>query len=148
MKLNPYLTFNGDCEAAFRFYEQHLGGKIQVILPFGETPACGEIPKEWHDKVMHACLVIGDNLLMGSDNPPGMQEEKQGYSVAINVDEPAEAERIFGALAEGGTVRMPLEQTFWAIRFGMVVDRFGISWMVNCADEQYARQLADRSAVA
>ena len=132
MQLNPYLSFNGQCEAAFKFYEQCLGGKIGVILNYGSSPMAEQVPSELRDKIMHVRLAVGDQILMGSDSPPEHYEETKGMSVSLNTNEPAEAERIFQALAENGTVRMPLQETFWAARFGMLVDQFGIPWMVNC----------------
>jgi len=135
MQLNSYLFFNGQCEAAFKFYEKCLGGKIDAMLPHAGTPAEGQVPANWREKIMHARLVVGDAVLMGSDAPPEHFQQAQGFSVALGVDEPAEAERIFNALAEKGTVRMPIQQTFWALRFGMLVDRFGIPWMINCENE-------------
>jgi PhnB protein len=96
-----------------------------------------QTPPEWKDMVMHARLVVGDNVLMGSDAPPDRWSEKpHGFSVAIQTHDPKEAERIFAALADNGTVTMPLQQTFWAVRFGMLVDQFGIPWMVNCEQKQ------------
>ena len=133
MQLNPYLFFSGQCEAAFKFYAQLLGGKIDAMLTHEGTPAESHVPAEWRSKIMHARMTIGDWVLMASDAPPGRSQPPQGFSVHISVDEPAEAERIFKALADGGQVRMAMEQTFWAERFGMLVDRFGTPWMVNCA---------------
>lgn len=132
MQLNPYLVFSGQCEEAFRFYEKALGGKIQALLRVGETPAAEHMPKDMQDKIMHACLMIGDIALMGSDSPPEQYEKMQGMSVALHIDKPADAERTFKVLSEGGKVTMPLTQTFWAERFGMLTDRFGTPWMVNC----------------
>lgn len=141
MQLNPYLMFNGNCEAAFKFYEQCLDGKIVMMMTHKEAPSAEHVPAEWHDKIMHVCLDLGDSfgveqssnrLLMGSDSPPGCFETPQGFYVQISVDEPTEAERIFHALAENGKVKMPIDQTFWSARFGMLVDQFGIPWMVNC----------------
>ncbi len=132
MQLNPYLTFNGQCEAAFKFYEQCLGGKIVAMLPHAGTPAEEHVPAEWRNKIMHARLIVGDDVLMGSDAPPDRYEGSKGFSVTLGVDDPAEAERVFNALAEKGTVQMPIQETFWAVRFGMLVDRFGIPWMINC----------------
>jgi len=132
MQLNPYLTFNGRCEAAFKFYEKVLGGKIEAMLPHAGTPAEGQVPAEWRNKIMHARLTVGDQVLMASDAPPEHSEEMKGFSVYLHFDEPADAERIFHALAENGTVRMPIQETFWAVRFGMLVDQFGTPWMVNC----------------
>jgi PhnB protein len=132
MQLTPYLNFNGQCEAAFKFYEQCLGGKIVAMITHRETPAAAHVSPEWQDRIIHARLVVGDAVLMGSDCPPDYFEEPQGFSVSVQIDDPAEAERIFHALAEGGAVRMPIEETFWAVRFGMLVDRFGTPWMINC----------------
>ena len=132
MQLNPYLTFDGRCAEAFKFYEQCLGGKIEGMLTHGASPMAEQVPAEWRDKIMHARLVVGDAVLMGSDAPPQHREEVKGFSVSIGVDRPADAERIFAALAKDGTVRLPIQETFWAARFGMLVDRFGIPWMINC----------------
>ena len=133
MKLNPYLFFNGQCEAAFKFYEKALGGKVEAMIPHEGTPAAEHVAPEWRKKIMHARLVVGDTALMGSDAPPDRSEgAMKGFSVTLGVETPAEAERIFHALAEQGTVRMPIQQTFWAARFGMLVDQFGTPWMINC----------------
>ena len=132
MQLNPYLTFGGQCEAAFKFYEKVLGGKIEAMMPHEGTPAAEHVPPEWRNKIMHARLTVGDKVLMGSDAPPAHHEPMKGFSVTLGVDDPADAERIFHALAENGTVRMPIQQTFWAARFGMLMDQFGIPWMINC----------------
>ena len=135
MQLNPYLVFNGDCETAFKLYERVLGGKIEAMMPHEGTPAAEHVPAEWRKKILHARLNVGGQLLMGSDAPPngqGQYEPPKGFSVSLQVKLPGEAERIFHALAENGQVRMPIQQTFWAARFGMCVDRFGIPWMVNC----------------
>lgn len=132
MKMNAYLMFDGRCEAAFRFYEQVFGGKLE-LLTYGRSPMAEQTPPEQRDKVMHVSLTVGDSVLMGSDAPPQFYEPMQGFHVTLVIDDPAEAERVFDALAEGGTVRMALQQTFWAARFGMLVDRFGTPWMVNCA---------------
>jgi PhnB protein len=140
MKINPYLMFNGNCEAAFKFYEHCLGGKITMMMTHKEAPSAEHVPAEWHDKIMHACLDLGvggaspseNRLLMGSDSPPESFETTQGFYVQISVAEPADAERIFHALAENGKVKMSIAQTFWSARFGMLVDQFGTPWMVNC----------------
>ena len=132
MKLNTYLTFNGQCEAAFKFYEQCLGGKIVAMVTHVGTPAEEQVPAEWRNKILHARLIVGDEVLMGSDAPPDRYEESKGFSVTVGIDDPTDAERIFDALAKNGTVKMPIQKTFWAVRFGMLVDQFGIPWMVNC----------------
>ncbi|MGH6926402.1 MAG: VOC family protein [Propylenella sp.] len=133
MRINPYLTFDGRCQEAFKFYARVLGGKIEAMMPHKGTPAEGHVPPEWRDKIMHAFLKVGDFELMGSDAPPQYFQKPQGFSVSLQIPDPKEAERVFSALAEGGTVRMPLEKTFWAEKFGMLTDRFGTPWMVNCA---------------
>ena len=132
MQLNAYLVFNGQCEAAFKFYEQVLGGKILAMFTHAGTPVAEHVPPEWLNKIMHVTLKVGDSVLMGSDAPPDRYKKPEGFSVNIAVNDVAEAERIFPALAEDGTVGMPIQQTFWAERCGMLTDRFGIPWMVNC----------------
>jgi PhnB protein len=129
--LNPYLTFDGRCRDAFELYARVLRGKIEAIFTHAESPMADQAPPAWRDKVMHARLVAGDQVLMGSDATE-RYERPAGFSVTIGVGEPAEAERIFRELSEGGTVGMPMQQTFWALRFGTLTDRFGIPWMVNC----------------
>ncbi len=132
MQLNPYLIFNGQCEEAFKFYEQCLGGRIVMMQTHGETPMAGHVSPEWQGKIVHARLIVGDDVLMGSDSPPEHYEQPKGTSVTISVDDPADGERIFNALADNGKVQMPFQETFWAVGFGMLVDRFGTPWMVNC----------------
>ena len=132
MQLSPYLLFNGDCEQAFKYYEQELGGKIESINKFAGSPSAEHVPAEWGDKVLHATINIEGNVLMASDAPPGHYAQPQGLSVAIGLNDRDKGERIFNALAEGGTTTMPFQQTFWASGFGMCTDRFGIPWMVNC----------------
>ena len=130
--IEPISFFNGQCEAAFKFYAETLGGKIEGMLTHAGTPAEQQVPAEWRDKIMHARLTIGDQVLMASDAPPETYEEPKGFFVSIQLKDKANAERIFKALAEGGTIQMSFEKTFWAAGFGMCVDRFGIPWMVNC----------------
>jgi PhnB protein len=133
MELSTYLTFNGQCEAAFKFYEKCLGGKIEMMMTHAQSPMADQVPANWRDKVMHVRMRVGgDKVLMGSDAPPEHYEKPQGFSVSFSVAKPEEAEHVFKALSEGGTVRMPLQQTFWAVRFGTLVDKFGVPWMVNC----------------
>ena len=131
MQVSPYLFFNGNCEAAFKFYEKALDGKILAMMPHEGTPAAEQVPAEWRKKILHAALSIGDNTLMASDDPK--LDRPQGFRVSLQVNDPRKAEKVFYALAEEGQVQMPIQETFWAERFGMVVDRFGIPWMVNCS---------------
>jgi PhnB protein len=131
MKLHPYLSFNGECQAAFKFYEQCFGGKIEMMMTYGNSPMAAQTPPDLLDKIMHVTLNVGDMVLMGAD-VYNSYEKPQGFSVSLVLDDPAEAERIFNALAENGTVKMPIQETFWAKRFGMAIDRFGTPWMINC----------------
>lgn len=132
MKLNPYINFNGDCEAAFKFYEQNLGAKITTRMTFKDAPMADEMPPETLDRIMHAELGIDGYTLMGTDGttPEHFYEGVKGAHVVLHVDTPEEAERIFGLLSEGGKEEMAMDQTFFAQRFGMAVDRFGLPWMI------------------
>jgi len=132
VKINPYLIFNGNCREAFETYAGIFGGQIDAFMPFAGTPAEAYVSPEWKDKVMHVTMTFGGNVLMGSDAGSGDFEKPQGMSVAIVLDDPDEAERVFNALAEGGEVKMPFQETFWAHRFGMATDRFGTPWLINC----------------
>jgi PhnB protein len=135
MTLNPQLSFNGQCEAAFKLYEQCLGGKITFMLTYGNSPMKDQVPPEWHNKIAHATLTIGNDSVAGSDPPPAQYEQPKGFCMQLNLNDPERGERIFQTLAENGTVQMPMQETFWAVRFGVVVDRFGIPWAVNCGEE-------------
>ena len=132
MQLNPYLNFDRQCEAAFKFYEQVLGGKITFSMTWGEMPGAEQFPAETHKLIMHTTLSIGDEVLVGADSPPGRYQQPKGMNVSVHVKDKTEGERIFNALAENGNVTMPFQQTFWSPGFGMCVDQFGIPWMVNC----------------
>jgi PhnB protein len=132
MQLNPYLSFKGDCEEAFAFYERVLGATRGEVFRYGGTPMADQAPDGWADKIMHGNLTVAGQPIMGADMVPGHYQAPQGFSLSLQIPVIAEAERVFAALAEGGDVRMPLAQTFWAARFGMCVDRFGIPWQVNC----------------
>jgi PhnB protein len=132
MQMNPYVSFKGDCEAAFTFYEQCLGATPGAMFRYAGSPMANQVPPDWSGKLMHASLTIGGQVLMGADVPPNQYEAPQGFSLSLQIKSAAEAERIFRELANGGRVVMPLEKTFWAERFGMVADRFGISWLINC----------------
>lgn len=131
-QVNTYLVFDGACEEALSFYAKLLGGDIEGVHRHRGTPAEDFVPDEWKDKIMHASLKVGDYRIMASDAPPDRFERPQGFSVQLSITDAVEGQRIFNALAEGGSITMPYEKTFWATRFGMVVDRFGIPWMINC----------------
>jgi PhnB protein len=132
MQTNPYLLFTGECEAAFKFYATHLGGKIISLMKHAGSPAECQVPAEWSDKILHGQIDLGGIVVMASDAPPGHQEKPQGFRLSLGFTQPAEAERVFATLSDGGKVEMPIAKTFFAERFGMVTDRFGVPWMVNC----------------
>ena len=132
MQMNPYLSFKGDCEAAFALYAQCLGGRLGPIFRYGGSPMSTQVPEDWSDTIMHGSIQIGDQMLMGGDVTPDRYEEPKGFSLSLQIASAADAERIFRDLAQDGTVLLQLEKTFWAERFGMVVDRFGIPWLINC----------------
>ncbi|MGP0072749.1 MAG: VOC family protein [Bryobacteraceae bacterium] len=132
MKLNPHLAFGGQCQEAFEFYEQCLGGKIQTMLTYLDSPMAEQVPLEWRGKILHATLTVGDNVLYGADVLPDQYQPPKGFHLTVGIQDPEEAERIFRELSENGTVQMPLQKTFWAVRFGVLLDRFGVSWEINC----------------
>ncbi|MBL8581709.1 MAG: VOC family protein [Rhizobiaceae bacterium] len=131
MRFIPYLSFDGNCREAFAFYQRVLGGEIKAMISHGETPIADQVPPDWKDRIINAYLVAEGAELMGADSPPG-SAAPTGFSLSIMLDDEARARRVFSALAEGGTIIMPLEPTFWAAMFGMVTDRYGTPWMINC----------------
>lgn len=131
--VEPYLTFGGRCEEALEFYKQAIGAKVEMVMRFDECPDPmpeGMLAPGFEKKVMHSSFWVGNSMIMASDgcNPSSKFE---GFSLSISVADEAEADKVFAALSEGGKVTMPLEKTFWSPRFGMLDDRFGVSWMVN-----------------
>jgi PhnB protein len=132
MQINPYLHFDGNCEEAFKLYEKALGGKIVAMLPHEGTPAAEHVPAEWKKKILHARLEVGGEAIMGTDQPSQYFSKPQGFSVSVTVKTRADAEKVFNELANGGSVTMPLSPTFWSVAFGMVMDKYGVAWMVNC----------------
>jgi PhnB protein len=129
---NTYLHFQGNCEEAFNAYAKILGGKIGMTTRFSDAPPGMSSDPAFKDKIMHIRMTVGSFTLMGSDAPASRYSQPQGFSVNIGTDDPTEADRIFAGLAQGGRIDMPIQETFWAKRFGMCADRFGIPWMVNC----------------
>ena len=131
MTITPLLAFRGDCKDAFSLYERAFAGTIVTMLTYA---AAGQdtVPPDWREKIFHATLTVGNDTLMGGDPLPEQYEPPQGVQLAIGLSDPQEADRVYAALAEHGTEKMPLQETFWAARFGVVVDRFGIPWIINC----------------
>lgn len=137
MKLNAHVAFDGGCREAFELYERCLGGKILTMLTYGESPMAEQVPAEWRSKILHATLTLDGNIvLFGADAMPNQYQPPRGFHLALGVQDPAETKRVFGQLAENGTVQMPLQKTFWAVLFGMLTDRFGVSWEINCEQAQ------------
>ena len=132
MQMNPYLSFKGDCEAAFKFYELCLGGQLGAIFRYAGSPLADQAPADWQDKIMHGSLTVGEQVLMGADVAPERYKAPKGFSLSLQIKSMSEAERVFHELGEGGRVAVPLEKTFWAARFGMVIDQFRIPWLINC----------------
>jgi len=130
MNVEPYLFFDGRAEEALEFYRQKLGAKVEALMRYNDNPDPKYNPPNSDNKVMHALFRVGDTQIMASDGNCTGKPSFQGFSLTINAASPAEAEKRFNALAEGGQVQMPLNETFFAERFGMVADRFGVSWMV------------------
>jgi PhnB protein len=131
MQLIPYLNFDGNCREAFALYAAALGGAIAYQMTYGESPMCDEMPPDSRDRIMHAQLEAGGATLMGADGPP--PHDRNGNTcINVMVDSIEEAERVYAALLEGGKAQMPLQETFWAHRWGALTDRYGKPWMVNC----------------
>jgi PhnB protein len=135
MQINLYLRFNGNCEEAFNFYAQHCGGRIETMQRFEGSPAQDQVPAGQRKQVVHARLKLADQVIMGSDAPPGRYQVPDGFSVSLSVGSVTDAERIFKVFSEKGTIQMPMSETFFARRFGMVTDRFGTPWMLLCQPE-------------
>lgn len=132
MQITPYLSFTGDCEEAFSFYARCLGGQVGSLFRYAGSPMADQVQAGWQDKVMHGSVTIGELVLMGADVSLEGYEGLKGFTLSIQIKSVDDAERIFHELADGGRIVLPLEKTFWAARFGMLVDRFGVPWQVNC----------------
>ena len=132
MRITTHLSFDGRCNAAIKFYQEALGAKLLVKMTWGESPMAKDAPPETHDLIMHSTLAVGDAHIMCADAPPERYQKPAGMTVAINVTDKSEGERIFKALSTNGSVSMPYSETFWSPGFGMCTDQFGIPWMVNC----------------
>jgi len=130
MKLDVYLNYNGNCAEAFRFYEQHLGGRITMMMTHGQSPQPGNVPVDWKEAILHARIEIGGTVVLGADIP-GAEPMRSSY-LTLTLDSDAEAERVYALLSEGGQIFMKMEETFFASRFAMLRDRFGTSWMLLC----------------
>jgi PhnB protein len=130
MRLLTYLNYGGNCAQAFRFYEEHLGGKITMMVKHGEMPVASGVPPEWKDAVLHARIDLGGTELLGADVPPDRFQPIRSAYLTLILESSEEAERIYALLSDGGQIFMPMEETFFAFRFAMLRDRFGTSWML------------------
>lgn len=136
MHLNPYLFFDGDCAQAFRFYARVLGWRLEALMTYGESPDCRNVAPEHRDRIIHACLVGDQGVLMASDCPPDDYRPPAGMALSVTLEDAQAAGRVFDALAEGGRVTMPMAETFFADRFGVLTDRYGIDWMIGVLREE------------
>lgn len=132
LTIHPYLNFDGNCREAMNFYAQLFGGQLD-LQTFGASPMADQVGPDEKDAIMHGRLTAPNLLLQGSDAIQGRYEKPQGFQITIDVDDAPWAERVFSALTDGGSVVMPIQETFWAERFGMCVDKFGTPWMINCS---------------
>ena len=130
MKLDVYLNYGGNCEQAFRFYEQHLGGKITMMMRHGEQPNAGNVPANWRNAVLHARIEFGKTVLMGADIPPDRFQPMRSAYLTLTADSAEQAELLYALLTDGGQIFMKMEETFFASRFAMLRDMFGTSWML------------------
>jgi PhnB protein len=142
MQVQPYLQFDGRCEEALEFYKSALGAEVEALMRFKEGPDCMEVPQGTGDKVLHSCFRIGDSRIMASDGYCKGKPDFQGFSLTLQAADKDEADRLFKALEPGGQAQMPLTETFFSPRFGMVADRFGVSWMIVTMPEEAARSAA------
>jgi PhnB protein len=131
MQMNVHLNFQGNCAEAFDFYNKVFGAKSAITMKYGEAPASAPVPPDWKDKIMHTSMPLGDGLLMGCDAPSERSTPIGGFQISVESKDEAEVKRIYEALQAGGSVQMPLAQTFWSPMFGMCTDKFGVAWMVG-----------------
>lgn len=138
MQLNTYLNYGGNCEAAFKFYEAHLGGRITMLTRHGELPGGQQVAPDWKDAVLHARIELGGTELFGADIPPDRFQPIRSAYLSLTLGSDEEADRVFALLSNGGQIFMPMQATFFASRFAMLRDGFGTSWMLMCPRPQGA----------
>ncbi len=132
MLLSVHLNFDGQCAAAFRTYQKPFGGRLVTLMSYGESPMADKVPVEWRDRIVHATLHVEGLELMGADVAPESYAAPQGFAVVLRIRDVEKARELFGSLAEGGTLRLPFQKTFWSPGYGLLVDRFGVPWEINC----------------
>jgi PhnB protein len=129
-----YLSFNGNCDEAFRFYVERLGATQGRMFPYAGSPMAGTVPPEWGPKIMHGSITLGGVTIAGADlAPAAVFETPRGFRIFLEAEDPADAQRLYDALAENATIEMPLQETFWSLRFGVLTDQYGIPWTISCA---------------
>jgi PhnB protein len=131
MRISIHLWFDGQCEAAFGFYQRLLGGEITTMMKYGDSPLADTVEPRWRDRILHATLRLGDQELLGADVMPKDYARPRGFCALLSLRGLAEAKRVFDALADGGSIQMPLQKTFWSEGFGVVTDRFGVPWEIT-----------------
>lgn len=134
MRVSPHLCFDGRCRAAFSVYQEILGGTTRTMLTYGESPMAAQVDPNWHDKIVHATMLLGDIELTGVDLRPQDYRQPQGFFVTLTIEGHDRSSQIFAALADGGSIHMPFQRTFWSPGFGVLIDQFGVPWEVNAAD--------------
>ncbi len=135
-KATTHLHFNGKCLEALKFYAKCLGGKVSFSITWGDSPAAKQAPANWAKKIMHASVEFDGQMLSADDAPPGHYSKPQGFQVMLSYTDLAQGKKAFKALSAKGKVKMPFSKTFWSPGFGMLVDRFGIPWMINCSEKK------------
>jgi PhnB protein len=133
MRISPHLCFNGQCEVAFRHYQQVLGGQIATMLSYGDSPMAAQVEPRWHSRIIHATLKLDEYELTGVDVPTNDYQRPAGFFVTLSIADLDKTERIYRALSDGGTIGMPLQKTFWSAGFAVFTDRYGVPWEINCA---------------
>jgi len=133
MRPTIHLSFDGRCQEAFEFYKNQLDASITLMLSYGDSPSSKDTPEEWHNKIIHANLAIDNTEISGTDVQPYQYQKPQGFSILLEINSQAEAWRVFEAFSEGGSIGFPLQKTFWSEAYGMLIDRYGIPWEINCA---------------
>lgn len=136
MRISPHLCFDGQCREAIQLYQRILGGTIETMLTYGESPMASSTDPRWHDRIVHATLVLDEIELTGVDMISGSYRRPQGFFITLAVDGVARAQDIFKSLSQGGVIHVPFEKTFWSPGFGVLVDRFNIPWEINASDGQ------------
>ncbi len=134
MNTSIYLGFDGCCEEAFLFYERVLGATIGHMLKFASSPISDQVPENWQDKIVNGDILLNGVRISGGDLLPDQYREPAGYALLLSIDSAAETKRLFAELADNGTILLPIQETFWSSSYGILTDRFGVTWKLNCTE--------------